>query len=146
VNTDGSGEERLTNDGTASWEPGFTPDDKGVVFSVWSDDIYVLPLDTRKAIHIETGATPSMGRDANMIVFVGGGSGRGIFLHDRQRHVTRTVCQSDSYKESPSLVNLDRQVLFLEKPIGTGSGQICLCDLSDGKKTIVASVGEEPHN
>ena len=146
VNTDGSGEERLTNDGTASWEPGFTPDDKGVVFSVWSDDIYVLPLDTRKAIQIEKGATPSMGRVADKIVFVGGRNGREIHLYDRERHVTRTVCQSDSYKESPSLVRNDRQVLFLEKPTGNGIGQICLIDLTDGKKTIVASVGEEPNN
>ena len=61
INTDGSGEKKLTNDSTADWEPGFTPDDRGVVFSVWSADIYVLPLDTKKAILIERGRLRAWG-------------------------------------------------------------------------------------
>ncbi len=144
INTDGSGEEKLTNDNTADWEPGFTPDDRGVVFSVWSRDICVLPLDTKKAILIDKGATPSMGRDPDKIVFLGGGNGREIHLHDRTHKVTRTVYQSESYKSCPSLVNGDRQVLFLEEPSSDGTGRICLFDLTDGKKTIIASTGAEP--
>ncbi len=143
INTDGSGEERLTNDGTANWEPGFTPDDKGVVFSVWSKDICVLPLDTKKAILIDKGATPSTGRDPDKIVSLGGEYGREIHLHDRARNVTRTVYQSESYKSHPSLVNDDRQVMFLEEPSSNGTGRICLVDLSDGKKTIIANTGAE---
>jgi Tol biopolymer transport system component len=143
VNTDGSGGERLTNDDTANWEPVFTPDGKGVVFSVWSNEIYLLPLDTKKPVHIVKGATPSMGGSPDKIVLVGGQYGREIDLHDRTRNETKIVYKSESYKESPSLVNHDRQVLFLEKPGGTGTGRICLIDLSNGKKAVIVSVGEE---
>lgn len=143
INIDGSGEQRLTNNDEADWEPEFTPDDRGVIFSIWSDNIWLMPLDTRAPVRLAKGSTPSMGRDPNKVIFIGGEYGREIRMHDRSRKSTQTVYRSDRYLSHPSLVGDDRKVLFLEEPSANGTGEICLINLADGAKTIITRTGDE---
>jgi TolB protein len=134
VNIDGTGEVRLTRNEEADWGATFSPDGKKIIFSVRSNEIWMMDSDGGQRQYLIKGSSPCFSPDGKQIAFVGDPNDQyqyDIFLLDLDTRHTRKITNTGGYKSSPSVSADGKRVIFLAEPTARGTGVIKIVDLSD---------------
>ena len=142
MNVDGTGETQLTRNDQADWEARFSPDGKKIIYSVRSEEIWVMDSDGGQRQRLVKGAVPCFSPDGKSIVFIDAPKGDyqyDIFLLDINSQRIRRLTNTGGYKSSPSFSADGKQVIFLAEPTASGTGIIKIIDLSDLKTTSVGT-------
>jgi len=138
INVDGTGETGLTQNEQADWEAKFSPDGKRIIYSVWSDDVWVMDSDGTNRQRLARGSSPSHSPDGSEVVFVSGGYGREISVMRSDGSDIKSVYRSAIYKSEPTLTPDGNHIVFLERLTREG-GNICRLKLGETKVDRIAS-------
>jgi TolB protein len=138
ISTDGTALTRLTNNNQSNWEASFSPSGDAIVYSVDSEDIWLMNADGSKPRRLGKGSSPAFSPDGKKIVFVSGEYGQEISIMNSDGSTPKSVYQSSNYMSYPTFSPDGGHILFLEEREARGTGSIKLLRLSDRSVKQVA--------